>query len=111
MNKIVLNPLSLMLFALTVIGGLLGLSWDVSAGGPKEVVLIECTGGQPFGTGPFQVSQRSTNSAGAPPVAVGSNCAQALADYRTAGFKTTSAQIVSSGSPLYTLESGADDDD
>ena len=107
MNKIVLNPLSPMLFALTVVGGLLGLSWDVSADGPKEVVLVQCSAGQGFGE-PYKVTS-SSSSAGAPKVVAGTNCAQALADLRTTGFKTTSAQIDSFGRPLYTLESGADD--
>lgn len=111
MNRIVFNLLSITLFSLTMIVGLLGLSRDVSADGSKEVVLVRCQESFVFDPGPpptqtitpYEVAN-SSSSAGAPPVDRGMNCAQALANLRNAGFKITRVKG-DVNNVLYTLQS------
>ncbi len=101
MKKTVMALLSIP-FLVTML--ILGMSPEASADGAKEVVIINCTLSPP---GPvlkdgYEVAL-SSNSAGAPVVSSGTECAQAVADVLSAGFKLKTVKGTSSFDLNYIL--------
>jgi hypothetical protein len=109
MKKTVMTLLS-MPFLMTML--ILGVSPEASADGIKGVVIINC--GIKFGESspddPFPFPESigyevpfSSSSAGSPIVTSGADCAQAVADVLSAGFKLQIVKGTGSGDLNYIL--------
>ena len=74
-------------------------SLSATAQQAAEAAILTCTAN----ASPMTVV-RATQSAGAPAIATGTNCAQALADLTAGGFSLQSAEVARAGAHvLYTL--------
>jgi hypothetical protein len=108
MKKTVMTLLS-MPFLMTML--ILGVSPEASADGIKGVVIINCgikygeflPGPDPFPEAIGYDVPFSSSSAGAPIVTSGAECAQAVADVLSAGFKLQEVKGTSSGDLSYIL--------
>lgn len=102
MKRIVLSALLLGLVAMV---GVIALKSDVSAKQPTQVVILGCHVSN-LPAPPFTLFNKvllSSSSAGAPLVALNTDCAQALADVLSEGFELAKVEPLFSTGTQYLL--------